>query len=222
MKLADFVRRADELIAQAEAVHKTARRLENGSTYVDAGQFAGLRAGSLSFLRNTFSSEHPYYAEFDTGVNGTIEHCVLRGIGILKAVREELAGGWTQSARGIVSAEVFADFMEMADHLLSEGYKDPAAVMIGSVLEEHLRQLCRREGIDVELVVNNRVSPKKADVLNADLAKAGVYGKLEQKLVTAWLDLRNKAAHGHYGEYAKEQVQLMYQGVLDFTVRFHV
>ena len=55
--------------------------------------------------------------------------------------------------------------------------------------------------------------------LNAELARAGVFGKLEQKMVTAWLDLRNKAAHGHYVHYTETQVQLMHQGVLDFTTR---
>ena len=31
-----------------------------------------------------------------------------------------------------VSAEVFTDFLDMADHFLSAGYKDPAAVMGGA------------------------------------------------------------------------------------------
>ena len=44
-------------------------------------------------------------------------------------------------------AELFADFLEMADYLLSEGYKDPAAVLGGSMLEEHLRQL--RQSMDI-------------------------------------------------------------------------
>jgi len=51
------------------------------------------------------------------------------------------------------------------------------------------------------------------------LAKAGVYGKLDQKAVTSWLDLRNKAAHAKYTEYAHEQVELMYAGVRDFVMR---
>jgi hypothetical protein len=107
----------------------------------------------------------------------------------------------------------------MAEHLLQEGYKDPAAVMIGSVLEEHLRQLCGRNNILVEVDKGGRVSAKKADLLNADLANATVYNKLDQKSVTSWLDLRNKAAHGKYSEYTKEQVDIMYKSVLDFIAR---
>jgi hypothetical protein len=63
------------------------------------------------------------------------------------------------------------------------------------------------------------VVPKKADGMNADLASAEVYSKLDQKNVTAWLDLRNKAAHGQYGEYNKEQVLIFISGVRDFITR---
>ena len=67
------------------------------------------------------------------------------------------------------------------------------------------------------IVVNGR--PKKAESMNADLARARVYEKLDQKSVTAWLDLRNKASHGRYDEYEKKQVDLMLQGVRDFISR---
>lgn len=56
-------------------------------------------------------------------------------------------------------------------------------------------------------------------VVNADLAGARVYSSLDQKNVTAWLGLRNDAAHGHYNEYTGEQVALMLQGVRDFITR---
>lgn len=55
--------------------------------------------------------------------------------------------------------------------------------------------------------------------MNEDLGRADIYGKLDQKSVTAWLDLRNKAAHGKYAEYGKEQVALMVQGIRDFVTR---
>jgi hypothetical protein len=61
--------------------------------------------------------------------------------------------------------------------------------------------------------------PKKADSLTSELAAANAYSKLDQKSVTAWLDLRNKAAHGHYGDYTKEQVSLTIQSVRNFISR---
>ena len=61
--------------------------------------------------------------------------------------------------------------------------------------------------------------PKKADRLNAELAAADVYSKLDQKNVIAWLDLRNKAAHGRYPEYGLPQVNLQIAGIRDFITR---
>lgn len=95
----------------------------------------------------------------------------------------------------------------MAEHLLSEQYKDPAAVMVGGVLEEHLRQLAAKAGVAVTDMKDGKEVPRKAESLNADLAKAGVYGKLDQKAVTGWLDLRNKAAHGKYSEYTRRRIR---------------
>jgi hypothetical protein len=138
-------------------------------------------------------------------------------LGILRALRSDYEAGRLQSVVELVHADVFADFLEMADYLLQQAYKDPAAVIAGSVLEEHLRKLCDKHGVST---LKPDGSPKKTDTLNSELAAAGVYSKLDQKSVTAWLDLRNMAAHGLYAEYAREQVALMLQGVRDFASRY--
>lgn len=135
--------------------------------------------------------------------------------GILKALRDDYEAGYLQTVTELIHADVFGDFLEMADYLIEQGYKDPAAVIAGSVLEEHLRKLCGKSGIPVDQ--NNK--PKKADTMNAELAGANVYSKLDQKSVTAWLDLRNKAAHGKYTEYTLEQVALMLLSIRDFLSR---
>ncbi len=144
--------------------------------------------------------------------NGFIAEPLL---GILRALRADYAAGYLASVEELIHADVFSDFIEMAEHLLTQGYKDPSAVLIGSVLEEHLRKLCLKNSLPVSV----GSSHKKADTLNADLTGASVYSKLDQKSITAWLDLRNKAAHGKYAEYTKDQVQLMLDGVRNFMVR---
>lgn len=135
--------------------------------------------------------------------------------GVLIALRSAYEAGFLLTVAELIHAEVFCDFLEMAEYLLSEAYKDAAAVVIGSVLEEHLRQLCVKNGV----AVSAGGKPKKADLLNSDLAGQSVYSRLDQKSITAWLDLRNKAAHGKYSEYSKEQVAFLLQGVRDFMVR---
>jgi hypothetical protein len=187
---------------------------------VDSAVFYEFRSSSLSFLLNVFGDKHPYYTDFNDRCKGAFPVDVERGLGILRGIRAELDGGWLVTAKGLVTAEIFGDFLEMALYLLSENYKDPAAVVAGSVLEEHLRQLCIKHGIDItQKDRTGNLQPKKADALNADLSNATVYNKLDQKNVTAWLDLRNKAAHGRYGDYTKDQVELMVAGIRDFLTR---
>lgn len=140
--------------------------------------------------------------------------------GVVESLRNDLERGYLQSVKEFIHAELFADFVEMATHLLEEGYKDPAAVIIGGTLEAHLRQLCEKNDVITETTTNSfRTCPKRTDQLNAELTKKTVYSKLDQKNITAWLDLRNKAAHGRYDEYSKEQVALMIAGVKNFMIR---
>jgi hypothetical protein len=136
-------------------------------------------------------------------------------LGITHALREDLNDGYIKSLIEIIHADIFADFLDMAYHLQSQGYKDAAAVITGSTLESHIKELAAKHGIDTE----NNGKPVKVDKLNADLAKSDAYSKLDQKNITAWLDLRNKAAHGNYEEYTKDQVELLISGVRDFLGR---
>lgn len=219
MRLEDFTRRIDQLIQQADAVIGTTFSTRAGQRFVDPGAMAGLRAASLSFLTNMFGEKHPFVTTFIASADTTFASNATSARAILVAAKSEMEDGWSASVRGLAAEELFSDFMGMAEYLLAEGYKDAAAVMIGSILEEHLRQLCRKTGLPVESDKGGTVRPMKAELLNASLANATVYNKLDQKAVTTWMDLRNKAAHGKYDEYTRPQVELMYQGVADFLAR---
>ena len=210
--------RVNYLISLCEQVLKTRRNTEHRSDQVENRVHNKYKSASLSFLKQYYGDSHPYYESFksyDSSYGPTVE-CSL---GILEAVLDEINEGWYKSIRGVISAELFSDFIEMANHLLNEGYKDAAAVMLGSTLEEHLRQLSRDNDIDIEIESRGKIVPKKADVVNAELAKNEIYGKLDQKNVIAWLGLRNDAAHGKYDNYSKEQVPLFSQALNDFMAR---
>ena len=106
--------------------------------------------------------------------NGGYPGLLARSLaGILQSLRTDLAAGYVRSHRELVHAELFADFLEMAEHLLNEGYKDAAAVIAGSSLEAHLRRLCQKSGITLEISSGASTTPKKADRLNSDLAGTG-------------------------------------------------
>lgn len=126
--------------------------------------------------------------------------------GILRAVQHDIKSGLLRNLRGLLQAEIFADFLEMAEHLLREGYKDPAAVLLGAVLEDSLRKLAAMHKV---ATISSGGKPLTIDPLNASLAKAGAYGSLVQKQITTWANLRNDAAHGRFSAYDQDQVKQM-------------
>ncbi len=221
MNTLDLVKRVDEILSMGHSVLATtySTRGQFNISYVKSAPLAGFRSAVLSFIERTFGKDHPYFHQFTTQTQHNFQSDAENGIAILEAIRSEIAGGWLFTVKGLVASELFADFITMAEHLLEAGYKDPAAVMAGSVLEEHLRQLCIKHKLDVEDERDGKQVPRKADRLNADLAKVDVYPKLDQKLITAWLDLRNNAAHGKYETYSTEHVKQMVSGILGFITR---
>jgi hypothetical protein len=104
----------------------------------------------------------------------------------------------------------------MGRHSSPRSIASPRQSSQGVTLEEHLRKLCDQHGI---ATTKSDGKFHKADTLNAELAKAGACNVSEQKQVTAWLGIRNSAAHGRPDEFTDDQVKLMIQGIRDFTVR---
>ena len=158
-----------------------------------------------------------YYKDIENALASAREHYGTKLrliIGTVKALKTDIENDYLKKLHDIIQADIFSDYLEMAAYLINEGYKDPSAVIIGSTLEAHLRELCKSNSIDTEILNNKgKMISKKADVINADLAKARVYSSAYQKQITAWLGLRNSAAHGYYSEYTLEEIKLMLEGV---------
>ena len=134
--------------------------------------------------------------------------------GIIFTVKHDIENDLLTNIKGLLQAEIFADFLEIGEHLLSKDYKDAAAVTIGAVLEDGLRELCKKNNIGI---TKPNGTPLTIESLNTELAKNEVYSKLVQKQVTSWAHIRNKAAHGQYDEYEKSQVEMMLLFVQDFS-----
>ena len=218
MNLDTIKKRINSLLVQADEVLATEHKSHMGRA-VDLEAIRALRAAALSFILAVYGKEHPHYSEFVENVDTDWVTHAKTAKHLLQVIKIEIDEGWLTSFRGLIAAELFTDFIEMAEHLLEEGYKDPAAVVAGSVLEEHLRQLCIANSIPIYNTKSGTNKPIKADRLNAELSAKGVYSKLDQKAVTNWLGLRNSAAHGNYDDYTNEQVKLMVSGITDFMVR---
>jgi len=131
--------------------------------------------------------------------------------GIAQGLLSDMEAGLVPDLRSRIRSEVEGDFLEQAQRLLDENRKDPAAMLVGAVLEDALRQLCRKHG----LAEANSIDP-----MNTALRKADVYSEPRRAAVAAWAAVRNKAAHGRFTDYTDTEVRQMHQGVADFVATF--
>jgi hypothetical protein len=163
-----------------------------------------------------------YYSQQSEEVlseNWAVTYKVTVLIGIVEALRDDIKTGFLVSFSELVRGEVFQNFLDMAEYLCQESFKDAAAVIAGSTLEAHLKQLCNKNNIDTSsTTTDSSVRLKKASQLNQELGKVA-YSLFDQKQVTAWLDLRNSAAHGKYNDYSIQQVRQFIEWLKDFTLR---
>ncbi|MET9218604.1 hypothetical protein ABZX65_07435 [Streptomyces sp. NPDC003300] len=207
-----MVKQLDELIKEAEKLTGTKVRYDDPKI-----PRVQILANRLEAAVTRLTMQGSVYAQqLKRGSGFSAQARMEHNQQVAVTLRDDLQAGWTETVVELVHADTYGDYLEMADALLAKAYKDPAAVIVGTSLEVHLRALCVKNNIATVVGANH----KKADTMNADLKKAGVYDGLQQKQITAWLDLRNKAAHGNYADYDKEQVGLFVDGVRAFIIKY--
>lgn len=146
----------------------------------------------------------------DQSIVARCQFAVAKG----RALLADVTSGSLIRVAEIVRSEQFSSYLEMAEHLLAEGYKDAAAVIAGSSLEVHLKNLATKASLPI---ASTDGQPFKASRLNDDLARGQVYDKNAQKLITGWLGIRNDAAHGDYDKVKKQDVELMAKWIRTFV-----
>lgn len=204
------------VITEYETITSSSKH-DDASDVLSANMICDIQTRCIAAVERATGKESTYYQRLlAVGKGAGNEWIAIAGqIGVAKALLSDIRNGYLRSFEALIHGDVFGDYLEMAKHLVDSGYKDAAAVIAGSTLEAHLKQLCTLHTVPIVI----GTTPKKADVINADLVKAGAYSKLDQKNVTAWLGLRNDAAHGNYTAYDKSQVDLLISGVRDFITR---
>lgn len=211
-----------DLVSQASALLQNVSRRDS---QIDGDKVAEVAAWVTRLgqvIRKLYGPNSQHFANYNAALetrNFYILHSnhyeyLAQLAGIATAIAHDLEYGLLADLRGLVQAEVFSDFLEMGEHLLNEGYKDASAVIIGSVLEDGLRNLAISNQIPI---YKENGKPLSLEPLNTELAKNDIYSKLTQKQVTSWGHIRNKAAHGEFDEYTSDQVQMMLLFVQSFS-----
>ncbi len=208
--------RIEELINFGERVKASVHQTPTGRD-VDSGLYTQWVISSLTFLSAALGEDSAHYQTF-AGIRQWVQEWhdkVPQYLGVLQAARDDIESGWVGRRDLLLTADAFGSFLEQSDYLLEQGYKDPAAMLAGAVLESTLRKMCEVRSIPTD-------KQDKIGTLNNKLAKEHkppAYSSAYHKQIIAWADLRNNADHGHFDQYDREQVAAMIGGVRDFAAR---
>lgn len=209
-KLSD---RFDQLVSELPEIESTIRRHRGDYgdyTEMDDEKALTWKVKAKNLLVATCGEASQHYQEFSKAeVLNSYESSsdpFKRIKAVFIAAMDDYKGGYLTSIKNLIQADVFDSELEQAGELLSSGYKLAAAVIAGVVLETALRDICTRESFPTG----------KLDKMNSDLAKAGIYNKLQQKRITALADIRNSAAHGKPEEFTESDVQNMIRDIEQF------
>lgn len=238
MRPDDLLQRLECLISQADGVSATKRvtthighmAIMNPTAWIDRDVFMQWATSGLHAVRLSFGDSSDHYRSMKMHVDAfdgefsTFQCC----LGIVRAARDDLAGGFMVSVRELATAEVFDDLLEMAKHLQENGFFLASVAITGGVLEDALRKLHSRHLPAVPV-------PDQINPLNEGLRQAGVYAQPQWREVQAWGDLRNDADHlrlsnsanlkvidgdgNHQPEIDPRQVARMIEGVRDFLAK---
>ena len=215
-----FKQRFEELEEQASQLESSKKVLRTeiiGGTneVIDSNLLLSWKVKVKNLLSKVCGEDSQHFKQFEREENRP-RHTTYGIFNAFKAVflaaKEDFEGGYLSSIKTLVQAEVFDSELEQANELFSSGYHTAAAVIAGVVLETALRELCDRSGIP----------HGKLDKMNSELAKAGVYNKLNQKRITAIADIRNSAAHGKQDEFTVQDVSDMIKDVSRFLADYLV
>lgn len=189
---------------------------ENGYVEDDDARYVLVRARAV--IERTAPPGSAYLTEArdvlraDASTWWTADHLCA----IVRALRDDYQEGALVSVQELVHADLFDDFIEMARELREKGFVGPAAVVAGSVIEEHLRKLAHKHGIQS---VGDAGRQKSVDLLGVDLRKQDVISEVQRKSITAWYAQRTEAAHGRSEGLSHAEVERMIDGVRDFVAR---
>jgi len=207
-------KRFAELAAQAEAVNQTAKK--HVTDYFDGFQideelFLAWVVKTRNLIVKACGPDSEHYKEFikqEQPQSFRDSHGKFKDLrAVFSAAREDFDGGYLNTIRNLVQAEVFSSELDQARELYKAGYIVAAAVVAGVVLETTMRQQC----VDRGLAIGN------LNKMNADLAKDGCYNLLVSKRITALADIRNNAAHGNPDKFVAADVADMISKVEDFV-----
>jgi hypothetical protein len=204
--------RLRDLIDEGESVAALERPSSVGPFIQDQAPLNAWLVKVDNIVESVFGSQSAHYRHLAKALDRTPSHAyeVQTIVGVLTGALDDLEGGYLAGQEDLIAAELLDTVLEQGRLLVSAGYKDPAVVLARVALEDALRRVARQEGVD---------DSGKASAVNDALRDSGRNAKPQWRLIQAWLDMGNSAAHGDFDAYSAAEAARLIDDVERFVAQ---
>lgn len=137
-------------------------------------------------------------------------------LAFVKLFKSVIENNELDSWRYAVSAQDFSEFLDHAKDYHKRGNKELAGVIASAVLEDTIKKVATKYGI--ELLQDGKY--KKSELLIDELVKANAFNSTKAKIIKSSGALRNKASHANWDEFDIKDVGIMIQNVEQFIADY--
>jgi hypothetical protein len=192
----------DDLLALFPEVKQSWYSGNMGGHFRKTVEYERLITQAISLVKHIYGNTHPHTQRCIHFVNGESLHSVQQLEGLLLGAKVDLANGMLEDLTSRIVLDIKSDFLESAQTLADEGQKDPAAVLACVVLEDSLKRLAAKHGIE-------NAGDKEMSVVASLLLSERVIEKSTNQAIQSFRNLRNAALHAQWSEVSIESVRLL-------------
>jgi uncharacterized protein YutE (UPF0331/DUF86 family) len=126
-------------------------------------------------------------------------------LGIVRSAAAEWSSGMMNSLELRFVGITFEQFLQHAARYNEAGKKMEAAVLASAVMEDAIKRLCQKNGIDTQ--------NKTLDPLINTLKTQGIVGKVKAERLRSYAALRNQALHASWDTFDDRDLRQMIEGL---------
>lgn len=204
-----YIDRLTDLIKQGELLRDTYHKVHrdgvlNSFEKGDDQLFFQWRSKCLSPLED--KSLRVFREEYIRVSEHSSQKSVINGLGVIIGLKDTIENDFIETLSTQIQISTYADFLDLAEQYLEVDNKDFAAVAVSIALEDAMKKIASR----------NNIGTKDTDdisVINQKLGNASVYTRIQQRKIEVYKKIRDYALHAQWGEFQKNDVKEMIQGV---------
>lgn len=198
----ELILQIERVLAKFPSVARTWHSSNMVAGFRDAVAYHALVTEAVALVNYVYGAAHAQATDFRRTIRRETLHDLESAQGMLVGAIESLRHGLLGDIRTEILLDVQGDFLEAARTALEGGSKDVAAALAAVVLEDSVKRLASKHGL--EDLLNQEFT-----VVVAGLFKANAITRATKGALLANRDLRNAALHAQWHEISPESVQAL-------------